>query len=321
MSSDSDIPYWGISLDGIENFILNECDGECHLHGLSTEDVAIKYLKPCTSFNSTAFMSYCEVHLDQPWIATATAFVSHAWSQPFLELVKSLRNWSSNKHHLKTYFWVDLFSNNQHIVTTRGFIWWTSVFRTNIESIGRTLLVLEWNNPRPLHRSWCLWEIFCSIRKRQQLTRLSKGISDGDWSSGTVEFEVIMSEEQEHLFTLNLVADFNSVVDRICNIDVRKAGAGLSTTVAYFHTTPHNQCFTTATLLLPGRTEDRDNIHEAIEADVGFDRLNSIISGSSLISNPVLISHPINFMIRNWYRFLARLDGVSRIRCLEQNSS
>lgn len=39
-----------------------------------------------------------------------------------------------------------------------------------IKRFGHTLLVLQpWNNPLPLTRSWCLWEILCTIRAKSTL--------------------------------------------------------------------------------------------------------------------------------------------------------
>jgi hypothetical protein len=65
-------------------------------------------------------------------------------------------------HSTTTYFWFDLFSNAQHDTSTKEFTWWTDCFAKSIQTIGYTLLVLEWHNPIPLTRMWCGWELACS---------------------------------------------------------------------------------------------------------------------------------------------------------------
>ena len=63
----------------------------------------------------------------------------------------------------------DLFVVNQH--RTLASEWWSGAFSEAIASIGNTLLVLQpWSQPQPLSRSWCLWEIFSSIKSDVKLT-------------------------------------------------------------------------------------------------------------------------------------------------------
>ena len=63
-----------------------------------------------------------------------------------------------------TYFWFDVFTNGQHKSVVRSFEWWQTVFASNIQRLGTTVLVLEWEDPRPLTRAWCLWEIVSTLR-------------------------------------------------------------------------------------------------------------------------------------------------------------
>ena len=60
--------------------------------------------------------------------------------------------------------WFDLFSNNQHKAPAREFHWWQNTFQDSIRSIGKTVMVLApWNNPVPLTRGWCIWELYSTI--------------------------------------------------------------------------------------------------------------------------------------------------------------
>ena len=95
-------------------------------------------------------------------IGQATAFVSHAWGHQFLDVIAALEDYDS-RQPVPTFFWFDIFSNNQHKTAARDFSWWQTVFRDNIGKLKKTLLVLEWDNPKPLTRAWCLWEMVSTV--------------------------------------------------------------------------------------------------------------------------------------------------------------
>ncbi len=60
--------------------------------------------------------------------------------------------------------WFDIFSNNQHITASLEFEWWSETFKNAIRSFGPTVMVLApWNDPLPLLRGWCIWELYCTI--------------------------------------------------------------------------------------------------------------------------------------------------------------
>ena len=57
-----------------------------------------------------------------------------------------------------------LFQVDQNVSQNRDKEFWTTHFREAIMSIGHTLLVLSpWDNPTPLTRAWCLFEIYSTI--------------------------------------------------------------------------------------------------------------------------------------------------------------
>lgn len=244
----SQIPFWGISLVGIDKFSsqIAQMWGE-NIDSLCTSDIVQKYFLPMTILNGRK-LSYCELNIDQAFVGTATVFVSHAWSHKFVDVVAALRQWSLRNSSVKTYFWFDVFSNNQHMDTSSpDFHWWTSVFKSNIERIGRTLLVLQWDNPIPLTRSWCLWEIYCSICRTNSTVNHHSNAKERK-----ISFEIIMNCEQEHKFSQNLVSDFSSVLTMISDVDMRKARA----------TNP----------------SDEINIFEAVNNQVGITTINNLIS-------------------------------------------
>lgn len=106
------------------------------------------------------------------------------------------------------YFWFDVFTNAQHAQQlARPFTWWQHVFAENVRRIGRTVVVLEWERPRPLTRVWCLWEITSTLL------------------APTARLDIAMSEAHEAAFQAALTKDFGALVNQLCAVDVAKAQA------------------------------------------------------------------------------------------------
>ena len=141
---------------------------------------------------------------DSPLAASGTA--GGGAGAPSLAVIKALRE--------RTFFWFDIFSNSQHNTDTKPFEWWTEVFQSNVQRIGHTLLVLEWNNPIPLSRAWCIWEIFCTLNNKKDAAKPAR-------------LEIIMSGNEEETFNLALVEQFETVVKKVSNIDVARAVASV----------------------------------------------------------------------------------------------
>ena len=75
------------------------------------------------------------------------------------------------------YFWFDLFTNYQNSVANKDFEWFSSTFRNGVREIGQLLLVLSpWNDPIPITRSWCLFEIHNALE--ESMVNLSIDIPD-----------------------------------------------------------------------------------------------------------------------------------------------
>lgn len=69
------------------------------------------------------------------------------------------------------YFWLDLVVNSQHGTAARPFEWWCTTFTQSVGRIGHVALVLApWDDPVPLTRAWCLWEIFSAFVSDARLT-------------------------------------------------------------------------------------------------------------------------------------------------------
>jgi len=222
-----DFPTDGITLNGIKHFIESH-GGEQAFTGLRTTDVCDRFLKPSTVDQGESYGGLAKTDPTRNGhIGQATAFVSHAWEHEFLDVVAALEDFDL-RQPTPTVFWFDIFSNNQHKAPNREFTWWQTV------KLKRTLLVLEWDDPKPLSRAWCLWEMVSTVDTRS-------------------EFHVLMSPKNHKSFATALVNDFENIVFKTCNVDLRIAQA-------------FNQ-------------SDRDNIFKAVEATAGFGEVNKVVIG------------------------------------------
>lgn len=106
----------------------------------------------------------------------ANIFISFAYADNFIELVDALEVSSvedPNTFHAETtFYWFDMFVNNQWKSKDRDFNWWTTLFRDAIHKIGHTLCFISpWNKPTLVEKAWCLYEISCSKKISLALSR------------------------------------------------------------------------------------------------------------------------------------------------------
>lgn len=114
-----------------------------------------------------------------------TAFVSHAWSTPFLSLVEALHLHLSSAAALASarggggaaaaattaafdpaahFLWVDAFCWNQADLRSASRAWWMGSLAPHIAACGRTVTVLSpWDRPAALSRAWCLFEMAATL--------------------------------------------------------------------------------------------------------------------------------------------------------------
>ena len=89
--------------------------------------------------------------------------------------------------------------------------WWTTTFKESIAEIGTTLLVLSpWNDPVPLTRASCLFEIMCSIEGK---------------ASGAVDLQIALPPREHESLREGLEEDFNSIMDALVRINAERATA------------------------------------------------------------------------------------------------
>ena len=102
----------------------------------------------------------------RPLAAPATLFVSHAWKSAFCDIVDALE-----QHEAKypdTYFWLDIFAIYQNRTEHKDLVWFSTTFREDMTRIRRVLLVLSpWDDPLPLRRSWCMFEVATALSEKK----------------------------------------------------------------------------------------------------------------------------------------------------------
>ncbi|KAK3236481.1 hypothetical protein CYMTET_53368 [Cymbomonas tetramitiformis] len=192
----NEFPLEGVSLSSLKQF-LREHEGQ--LTGRTTDEVCRGILLPATAATLSSYTELLKSR-GEP-VAKATVFVSHAWRYPFCDLLDVVL--SLEKTELKpeeVWVWLDVFCVNQHVVAERTFSWWSTTFREAVRDIGRTLVVLApFDNPTPLTRAWCLFEIFSTV------------------DTGA-ELELRLSSDEELAFAKALRAgefDFNQWVSKV----------------------------------------------------------------------------------------------------------
>mmetsp|Transcript_3622 Transcript_3622/g.3985 ORF Transcript_3622/g.3985 Transcript_3622/m.3985 type:complete len:545 (+) Transcript_3622:41-1675(+) len=204
----------------------------------TTREVCANFIKPATQVTQ---LSYCE-HLLQSedtaeFVGFPSAFISHAWDDHFPEVLEALTSYFTAEPDVV--IWFDIFCNNQHQTASFHFGWWCDGFKKAIHSFGRTVMVLApWNDPLPLQRGWCIWELYCTIL--------------GKRSDGKCKFDVAMSPASIEQFIADVDADPVNVMDKMLStIDTEKSDCS--------------------------EKADKERIHDAIERTVGFNELNKAI--------------------------------------------
>ena len=168
--TDLGFPSDGISLRGLQRF-LDAHGGPSALLTRTTEAVC---RDPLIGLTASPPSSFCTLlrRSGSDDVGLATVFVSHAWRYRLAVVVETLEHWEAAR--LKrglppSFFWLDLFTNSQHKTGDKPFEWWQNVFAVNVGRIGHTLLVLQWTDPIPLRRSWCIFELGATLRQGAKL--------------------------------------------------------------------------------------------------------------------------------------------------------
>eukprot|EP00940_MAST-03C_sp_MAST-3C-sp2_P000261 g261.t1 len=106
----------------------------------------------------------------------------------------------------RVFIWNDIFVEDQNS-TNKPENYFFKTFKTAVGSIGHTLLVLHpWNEPIPLMRSWCIWEIYSTISTGAKLS-------------------IALPPSSRDAFRATLVEHFDTIITKMCAIDASEANA------------------------------------------------------------------------------------------------
>lgn len=194
-------PTRGVKLSHAQAF-LQEHAGK--LAGKTTTEVCEEIIKPLTLAHGC---SYCDLldAMSHDAVGEAEVFISHAWKFQFLDVVEALQIHFQDQNP-DIVIWLDLFSNNQHDTGSKPNTWWSGVFKDAIGRLQHCVMVLApWNNPIPLTRAWCLFELYCAF---------NTGAS----------FEIAMSATERAKFRADIRDGVVKVADTmLAKVDVRKS--------------------------------------------------------------------------------------------------
>jgi tetratricopeptide (TPR) repeat protein len=145
-------------------------------------------------------------------VGRPTHFLSHAWKYETRNLAAALRAFVDEmpEGSPPAFFWFDCFSLDQHAQSSQGSEWWRTTFMQAIGSMGHTVMMLSpWDDPIPLTRAWCLWELVCTVQ------------------TGAT-FSVCLGPAEQAAFeaTILEVGGFRKIVEAFARIDVANAEAG-----------------------------------------------------------------------------------------------
>ena len=149
----------GVSVDFLKNFVDQLTAEEKEF---TTAQICQRIIEPKTRARGGGryvdLVKHQHDDSEKPFVGPANVFVSHAWMYKFVDTVDTLAQYAA--YDANTFFWIDLFANDQNDTQRKGSDWWTTTLKDQITGAGTVLLVLApWDNPLPLHRAWCLFEV------------------------------------------------------------------------------------------------------------------------------------------------------------------
>jgi hypothetical protein len=152
---------------------------------LCTKAVVERVVKPGTAHALCALTQL----LPAVDVAPPSAFVSHAWGNPFALLLSALREHFQGAIAAEVFVWIDAFAVNQH-APSEDLHQGRALART-IDVSAATLVVLD-SGALPLTRLWCLFEI--GSTPPEKLLLLMHGFSETDVASAFRAVDVQAAE-------------------------------------------------------------------------------------------------------------------------------
>lgn len=220
----------GVSLAFLETFL-----GEFGIGAdEATYEVCNRVVREHTREHQCCYQAMLRDGVDQAsgaaWAATQTVFVSHSWGCKFRRIVETIRNFErmhgGGRGGRPHYYYLDVLCINQHDLaelTSKGEVAGRrrtastdAIAAALLETLDRSIETAEtvlvaidrWDEPAPLSRIWCLFEIWRATHALDTPVRM-----------GFPRDEAVRFAEAVY----NLEADVDTLINR--NVDVHQARA------------------------------------------------------------------------------------------------
>eukprot|EP00053_Salpingoeca_punica_P024826 m.14785 g.14785 ORF g.14785 m.14785 type:complete len:518 (+) comp7228_c0_seq1:82-1635(+) len=196
---------------GVSAAFLRAFRAEHNLAGLTTEQVKQQIVLEESKEWECVYIKVPKVYSNKHYLGEATVFVSHAWKYDMNDVIDVLLRFADQQHDGKEiFFWFDVFCVNQHTHENHTSDWWQTAFKKQIKDIGKVLLVMApWQDPIPMTRAWCLWEIHCAIE-------------------GKIPLSIGLPPNQRDAFQQGVTESFDAITKALVRIDATKSTAFLS---------------------------------------------------------------------------------------------
>jgi len=180
----------------------------------TTEDVTEQHILSITSRQKTFMLD--QIGKERVGPSFKGAFVSQARKCKFSDLVEALENHYEGRDWDTMFIWVDFMSANQPLLTNSDRNLDSKVIQERYDLLNqglheaikrfeeRLIFFDSWNDPTPLKRSWCVWEILGSVQHQREL-------------------QAVFAPGQDEAFLEVLLDDADQITQRIVDMDTRKA--------------------------------------------------------------------------------------------------
>ncbi len=152
----------GVTLEGMRAWITSRGGAEA-FREQTTADVVTRHVLPSTSPGSALWAVLPLYHT-----GPATVHVCHAWGGRFLKILAALEAWEGENTArgllpAPPKYWLDCFSLPLHTPASHSWEFLRENFAAGVAGIGKTVLVLDPEQPLPLRRTWCLFELAAAL--------------------------------------------------------------------------------------------------------------------------------------------------------------
>jgi hypothetical protein len=229
----------------------------------------------------------------------ANVYVCHCWDYNFSDFVSTCRLYCSERLHKKetalASFWIDIFVFNQHTTLQQTYNWFKESFERSLEEIGYILvIILQWDEPYLLTRTWCLYEIFLAVRLE-------------------IKLKIQFPKSAYEPFRTRLRDDIDFFLPLYCHSDIQSS----TTTLAYDHAVIEEDIDTKSYNQIQDVEERIDTVLTSWVIDNAIDQFHVGFLDSKVVDSQVCDSRESLYTLDNLNRLGHLLLFIQRYRDAE----